>query len=718
MSAIVIKKYSTSTTSPGTSNGYVEVDSNSPFYYVGAVITIVNDDQSNSSQGEITDLSGSTLIGIRLDNETNPGYGRSDMSGYDTGATLTILNQATNVDSDRVERIIAGENVIITPRNGRGVVTIGATGGGGGGGAPTNAKYILQQANGSLSSAQSIGALATGGLLKFTTGTGVLARAVPNTDYQTPLEADVDYATPGGVVTYVGTALTDYVTNTALGTALADYVPTTRTISTNGGLQGGGNLTANRTLSIATNGVTVGLMAQLAGLSILGNSTNSLGDVAAITGTDGQILRVSGTALGFGTIATAGIADAAVTFAKFQNSASAGLSVIGRSTNSAGAFAEIATTTSGHVLRLSGTTLGFGTLLAASFADGTIAGSRLTGFADTRMVYGDGVGLITISEFTYTQSSRKLLINSSAGATYSGVSSSATSGPRFEMAATAGSNRIVNIEMHGTTIGTNYAGISRNSMFAISDDASVTVPSGFMLHAKGATPMYFATNNVVRLLFQTNGNWAFGPTISGNADATTFGSGVGVGFIANVTTPPATNPTGGSLTFSRTGNCAWLGTAGPIQVFGGIIKTIQSSTGNVGIGEDDLHSYTIPAGTLANDGDAIEAKFVITFAANANLKQVRLKYGGTTIYDSTAQLQNGGSMIVQCRIVRTGATTQRAIAWVVSGAGTPLFLNTSSYTTPAETLSGTVVLKATGEAVADNDTVSVMTQIFLAPALN
>lgn len=58
--------------------------------------------------------------------------------------------------------------------------------GGGGGGAPTTAKYLLQQANGSLPNAQALSALATG-LVKVTTSTGVLSAAVAGTDYQIPL---------------------------------------------------------------------------------------------------------------------------------------------------------------------------------------------------------------------------------------------------------------------------------------------------------------------------------------------------------------------------------------------------------------------------------------------------------------------------------------------------------------------------------------------------
>ncbi len=132
--------------------------------------------------------------------------------------------------------------------------------------------------------------------------------------------------------------------------------------------------------TIATGGitdaaVTYAKVQNVAGLSVVGRSANSSGVSAAITGTDGQVLRVSGTALGFGTVAAAAmpaltgdvttsagavattIANAAVTYAKIANVA--GLSVMGRSANSSGVPADI-TGTDGQILRVSGTALGFG----------------------------------------------------------------------------------------------------------------------------------------------------------------------------------------------------------------------------------------------------------------------------------------------------------------------------------------------------------------------
>lgn len=69
-------------------------------------------------------------------------------------------------------------------------------------------------------------------------------------------------------------------------------------------------------------------------------------------------------------VVTAKIADSNVTDAKISNRTA--LSVWGRSANSTGVGADMAAGTDGHVLRRSGTTLGFGTLAAGAFAANTI----------------------------------------------------------------------------------------------------------------------------------------------------------------------------------------------------------------------------------------------------------------------------------------------------------------------------------------------------------
>jgi len=116
----------------------------------------------------------------------------------------------------------------------------------------------------------------------------------------------------------------------------------------------------------------------------LATFTITTGGVIALT--DDRTFRKS-TALAthFAPLAvlTASLAANVVSFAKMVQSAAAGLSVVGRSANSAGDFAEIVAGTDGHVLRRSGTTLGFGTLVAASYAALSVVTAAINDLAVT-----------------------------------------------------------------------------------------------------------------------------------------------------------------------------------------------------------------------------------------------------------------------------------------------------------------------------------------------
>lgn len=87
-----------------------------------------------------------------------------------------------------------------------------------------------------------------------------------------------------------------------------------------------------------------------AALSVIGRSADTTGDPADIAASvDGQVLRRSGTTLGFGEVSTAGIANDAVTYAKIQN-ISATDRLLGRSTAGAGDVEEITCTAFGRSL--------------------------------------------------------------------------------------------------------------------------------------------------------------------------------------------------------------------------------------------------------------------------------------------------------------------------------------------------------------------------------
>lgn len=76
--------------------------------------------------------------------------------------------------------------------------------------------------------------------------------------------------------------------------------------------------------TIGANKVVDTMLRDSTALTVIGRSANSTGDPADIAATnDGEVLRRSGTTLGFGTVATAGIAASAVTNAKLANMATA-----------------------------------------------------------------------------------------------------------------------------------------------------------------------------------------------------------------------------------------------------------------------------------------------------------------------------------------------------------------------------------------------------------
>lgn len=138
-------------------------------------------------------------------------------------------------------------------------------------------------------------------------------------------------------------------------------------------------------------------------------------------------------------------------------------------------------------------------------------------------------------------------------------------------------------------------------------------------------------------------------------------------------------------------------------IVGGTLKIDTGAVGNVGVGEDDLISYSVPASVLGANGDYLKIQVWGTFAANANAKRLKAKFGATTLFDTTALAFNNFAWHMDITIIRTSATTQKAIARI--STDTVLLTSVSQYTTPAETLSVAVTFKCTGEATANNDVV-------------
>lgn len=140
---------------------------------------------------------------------------------------------------------------------------------------------------------------------------------------------------------------------------------------------------------------------------------------------------------------------------------------------------------------------------------------------------------------------------------------------------------------------------------------------------------------------------------------------------------------------------------------GGTLDVNTTAVGNVGVGEDDLMSYSVPASTLGADGDSLRMVAGGTFAATNNNKRLRVKFGASTIFDSGAlAITAATDWALEVDIIRTGATAQKCISRLNTSSGT--LSAYCDYATAAETMSGAVTLKLTGEATADNDIVAEM----------
>lgn len=137
------------------------------------------------------------------------------------------------------------------------------------------------------------------------------------------------------------------------------------------------------------------------------------------------------------------------------------------------------------------------------------------------------------------------------------------------------------------------------------------------------------------------------------------------------------------------------------------LTSSTTAVGNVGAGEDTLMSYTLPASTLTTNGMAVKVIAWGHTANNANAKTLKGYFGATQVFGGSGislTVSELGSWMAGFVVMRTGAATQACAAQVCGGpAGSGVTLASVTATTPAETLSGTVLIKFTGQATSDND---------------
>lgn len=129
---------------------------------------------------------------------------------------------------------------------------------------------------------------------------------------------------------------------------------------------------------------------------------------------------------------------------------------------------------------------------------------------------------------------------------------------------------------------------------------------------------------------------------------------------------------------------------------------------SAGSSEEDLQSVVLPGGTLGVNGQRLRITAVGTCAANNNAKTIRLYFGATAIGLTPGSTAGGASDMwgITADLIRTGATAQVALAMAGSTPSSGGNFEQVIRSTPAETLSGNVTIKTTGDGGAASDIVS------------
>lgn len=92
-----------------------------------------------------------------------------------------------------------------------------------------------------------------------------------------------------------------------------------------------------------------------------------------------------------------------------------------------------------------------------------------------------------------------------------------------------------------------------------------------------------------------------------------------------------------------------------------VLYTDTTEVGNVGSGEDDLMSYTLPGGTLANDGDSIIVEGV--FIGNGTDDIRIFLYIDGTARETLISVERLDTGSVYIKMVRLSSTTYRLLGW-------------------------------------------------------
>jgi len=154
--------------------------------------------------------------------------------------------------------------------------------------------------------------------------------------------------------------------------------------------------------------------------------------------------------------------------------------------------------------------------------------------------------------------------------------------------------------------------------------------------------------------------------------------------------------------------------AGDTYSASGVIDGQIGPVGNITTGEDTLFTKTVSANSLAVNGNSLFITCSGTFANTANSKRLRIKFGGTTIFDSGAlAITTASDWKLTCEIFRSGASAQKCISTLATSSS--VLISTTQYATASVSFGSNQIVLITGEATATDDIVAQLFKLRFEP---
>ena len=128
----------------------------------------------------------------------------------------------------------------------------------------------------------------------------------------------------------------------------------------------------------------------------------------------------------------------------------------------------------------------------------------------------------------------------------------------------------------------------------------------------------------------------------------------------------------------------------------GMVYSNYTSTGNTSTSDTVLGTYTVTANSMpAASGKVVRVKAWGKTAANGNNKTMIIYFGATNVATHAVAATNDKDWVLEATIIQGAAGAQTAVGRLyLEGAANELIFTS----TPAETETGDVIVKCTGES--------------------